>query len=112
LELALRPFGESRMLPRPAYTSAGVFEWERRHFFDAGWSCVALSEALPKPGSQLAEATGAGSTLLVRDRERTVRAFANACRHRNHELLPCGTSGQLHWSGARITIGPITSTVL
>jgi Rieske 2Fe-2S family protein len=95
LELVLRPFGESRMLPPAAYTSAEVFDWERRHFFDGGWTCVALSEALPKPGSQVAEATGAGSALLVRDREGMVRAFANACRHRNHELLPCGTSGQL-----------------
>lgn len=29
---ALRPFGESRMLPRAAYTDPAVFEWERRNF--------------------------------------------------------------------------------
>jgi Rieske 2Fe-2S family protein len=91
----LRPFGESRMLPRAAYTSREVWEWERRHFFDAGWSCVALSETLPRAGAQRAELTGAGSTLLVRGRDGTVRAFANACRHRGHELLPCGESGDL-----------------
>jgi Rieske 2Fe-2S family protein len=83
------------MLPRAAYTGAEVFEWERRRFFDAGWTCVARSDALPRPGSQLAEASGAGSTLLVRGKDGTVRAFANACRHRGHELLPCGASGDL-----------------
>jgi len=41
LAVALRPFGESRMLPPAAYTSAEVFAWERRHFFGGGWTCAA-----------------------------------------------------------------------
>ena len=45
LELALRPFGESRMLPRAAYVDPAVFGWEQRHFFGGGWMCVARSEA-------------------------------------------------------------------
>ncbi len=36
LAAAVRPFGESRMLPPAAYTSAEVFAWERRHFFGGG----------------------------------------------------------------------------
>src|SRR5262249_53019030 len=47
LELALRPFGESRMLPRAAYVAPAVFGWEQRHFFGGGWMCVARSEQLP-----------------------------------------------------------------
>ena len=31
LEAALRPFGESRMLPRAAYVDPDVFAWEQRH---------------------------------------------------------------------------------
>jgi Rieske 2Fe-2S family protein len=95
LERSLRPFGESRMLPRAAYTAGDVFNWERHELFDRGWTCVGLSEWLPEPGSQRAEPTGAGSTLLVRGRDGTLRAFANACRHRNHELLASGTSSEL-----------------
>src|SRR5438270_13160117 len=49
LELALRPFGESRMLPRAAYTDPAVFGWEQRHFFGGGWMCVARSDQLPQP---------------------------------------------------------------
>ena len=90
LEPALRPFGESRMLPSAAYVDPGVFEWERRRFFGDGWVCVARSEQLPEPGDQRAEAVGAGSVLLVRGDDGTLRAFANTCRHRGHELLPCG----------------------
>src|SRR6185437_13692962 len=66
LELALRPFGQSRMLPRAAYVDPAVFSWEQRHFFGGGWLCVARSEQLPQPGDQRAESTGEGSVLLVR----------------------------------------------
>jgi len=37
--LALAPFGESRLLPRDAYVSDEVLEWERRYLFD-DWTCV------------------------------------------------------------------------
>jgi glycine betaine catabolism A len=87
---SLRPFGQSRMLPRAAYTDPAVFEWEQRHFFGGSWMCVGRSDQVAHPGDQLAEPTGAGSVLLTRDDEGMVRGFANACRHRGHELLPCG----------------------
>jgi Rieske 2Fe-2S family protein len=91
---ALRPFGESRMLPRAAYVDPAVFAWEQRNFFGGGWVCVARSEQLPQPGDQRAEATGTGGVLLVRGEDGALFAFANTCRHRGHELLPCGASSQ------------------
>lgn len=91
LAQTLRPFGESRMLPCAAYVDQGVFGWERRHFF-GGWVCVARGDQLANPGDQRAEATGDGGVLLVRGGDGQVRAFANTCRHRGHELLPCGSS--------------------
>ncbi|HTX62223.1 MAG TPA: aromatic ring-hydroxylating dioxygenase subunit alpha [Acidimicrobiales bacterium] len=90
LERALRPFGASRMLPREAYTSEAVFDWEREHFFDDGWTCVGPSSAVAKSGDQRAETVGDGGVFLIRGDDGVVRAFANACRHRGHELLPCG----------------------
>src|SRR5271167_2069963 len=92
LATALLPFGESRMLPPAAYTSAEVFDWERRHFFGGGWTCAAHGSRLPGIGDQLAVETGNGGALLVRGEDGVVRAFANTCRHRGHELLPCGSS--------------------
>ncbi len=91
---SLRPFGESVMLPRAAYVDPAVFAWEQRYFFDGGWMCVGRSEQLPNPGDQRAEATGEGGVLLVRDEDGELRAFANSCRHRGHELLPCGEGGK------------------
>jgi len=87
---AIGPFGESRMLPREAYTSPAVFEWEQRRFFEGGWTCLGLASVVAEAGDQRAEAVGAGGVFLIRGEDGVVRAFANACRHRGHELLPCG----------------------
>jgi glycine betaine catabolism A len=91
---ALRPFGESRMLPPAAYGDPAVFAWEQQNFFGGGWSCVGFSAELASAGDQRAESVGDGSVLLSRDEAGALHAFANFCRHRGHELLPCGLSAQ------------------
>ncbi|HET9842808.1 MAG TPA: aromatic ring-hydroxylating dioxygenase subunit alpha, partial [Nocardioides sp.] len=90
--LALAPFGESRLLPRDAYVSQEVLEWERRYLFD-DWMCVGRSADIPATGLR-AESVGGYGVLLVRDKDGVLRAFENACRHRGHELLPCGGSAE------------------
>jgi glycine betaine catabolism A len=102
LAVALRPFGESRMLPPTAYTSAEVFAWERQHFFGGGWTCAGHGSRLPAPGDQLAVQTGAGSAIIVRGEDGVIRAFANTCRHRGHELLPCAGGAGTADAGAAI----------
>jgi phenylpropionate dioxygenase-like ring-hydroxylating dioxygenase large terminal subunit len=94
VQAALRPFGESRMLPSPAYTDPAVFAWEQKHFFGGGWSCVGFASELSGPGDQRAVQVGDGSVLLTRDGDGQLHAFANFCRHRGHELLPCGGLAQ------------------
>jgi Rieske 2Fe-2S family protein len=92
LEATLRPHRQSRMLPPAAYVDPAVFAWEERHFFAGGWMCVGQRDDLPEPGDQRAEPVGRGGVLLVRDRDGALRAFANTCRHRGHELLACGVT--------------------
>ena len=92
--LSLAPFGESRMLPPAAYVDPAVFEWEKRHMFGGGWVCVGRSDQVAAPGDMRAEAVGTGSVLLTRAEDGVLHAFANTCRHRGHELLPCGASTQ------------------
>jgi Rieske 2Fe-2S family protein len=77
------------MLPREAYVDPAVFDWEQRHIFSS-WTCVGYADDLPEPGSQRAVSLGSGGVLLTRDEDGRVHAFANTCRHRGHELLPCG----------------------
>jgi phenylpropionate dioxygenase-like ring-hydroxylating dioxygenase large terminal subunit len=94
LAAALKPFGQSRMLPPGAYVDPAVFGWEQQNFFGGGWTCVGFSAELARPGDQRAESVGAGGVLLSRDGDGVLHAFSNFCRHRGHELLPCGVSAQ------------------
>src|SRR5262249_56495536 len=94
LAQSLRPFGESRMLPRAAYVDPAVFAWEQQNMLGGGWMCVGRSGQVASPGDMRAEAAGAGSVLLTRAEDGALHAFANRCRHRGHELLPCGASTQ------------------
>ena len=89
LAAALRPFGSSRALPAAAYTSTEVLDWERRHLFAGGWTCVGRTAELFDGATHRAVVVGDIGVLLT-DEGGTVRAFANVCRHRAHELLPEG----------------------
>jgi len=90
LEPALRPFGQSRMLPRDAYVSPRVFAFEQQRFFAGSWTCVGREGDLEGSGAQRAVRVGGAGALLARGVDGRVRAFANTCRHRGHELLGVG----------------------
>ena len=95
LEPVLAPLAESRSLPAEAYTSPAVLEWELERFFDGGWTCAARSAEVSAPGDQTAIRAGSESVLLTRAGDGALRAFFNVCRHRGHEVLPCGSSTNL-----------------
>ena len=90
LEPSLRPFGQSRMLPRDAYVSPRVFAFEQEQFFAGSWTCVGREGDLEGTGAQRAVKVGRAGVLLARGADGKVRAFANTCRHRGHELLGVG----------------------
>ena len=90
LQPTLRPFGRSRMLPRDAYVSPRVLAFEQERFFAGSWTCVGREGDLGGTGAQRAVRVGGAGALLVRGTDGRVRAFANACRHRGHELLGVG----------------------
>jgi Rieske 2Fe-2S family protein len=94
LERALRPFGQSTMLPAAAYTDPAVLAWEQRYFVAGTWACLGRVEDLVtddggRPLSHRALVVGDVPVLLTVSGT-AVRAFANTCRHRGHELLPDG----------------------
>ena len=90
----LRPFGESTMLPVAAYVDGDVLAWEQTHLFDGGWICVGRAAELAEPGMQQAVRVGRSSVLLTAGPDGELWAMANICRHRGHELLPCGATNR------------------
>jgi Rieske 2Fe-2S family protein len=91
LEAVLAPSGTGRMLPRGAYLDPALLRWEQEHFFARSWVCVGRETALGEVGARTAVRVGGEGVLLVRS-ESGVHGFSNVCRHRGHELLPCGES--------------------
>jgi Rieske 2Fe-2S family protein len=86
--VSARPHGESRMLPATAYADPDVLAWERRQLFAGTWTCVGRLDDLAA-GDATARALVVGDVgVLLTFAESAVRAFANVCRHRGHELLP------------------------
>jgi len=82
-----------QMLPAEAYTSEEVLDWERRHVFAGGWTCLGRVADLFPPESgltQRAVMVGDISCLVAQDAGGELRMFANTCRHRGHELLSEG----------------------
>ncbi len=89
LARSLRPLGESSMLPARAYTAPEVLAWELRYLFAGTWTCLGrVAELFPAGNTQRALRVGDIPVLLTNSEQ--VRAFANTCRHRGHELLPDG----------------------
>ncbi len=88
VEAARRPLGEATMLPVAAYTDPAVLAWERSHLFERRWVCVGRAAQVADAGAQLAEQ----GVLVVRGDDGVLRAFANVCSHRGHELLASGES--------------------
>jgi Rieske 2Fe-2S family protein len=92
LAAVLDPAGSGRMLPNDAYTTDAVLAWEREQFFARTWLCAGRVSDLDEPGQRRGVRVAGEGVLLVRGDDGTLRAFANTCRHRGHELLPCGAT--------------------
>jgi len=102
LERSLRDdLGEATMFPSAAYTDPDVLAFERRHLFAGSWVCVGRESDLRSPKiTQRGMMLGDIPVLLTWNGDE-VRAFANTCRHRGHELLPDGDA-----SGGRAVACP------
>ncbi len=86
--------GTGTMLPAAAYTDESVLAWERRVLFAGGWVCVGRSDDVAEARVRRAVRVGDDAVLLVRGDDGVLRGFYNTCRHRGHELLPCGSTAK------------------
>ena len=70
-------------------TSPAFYEREREAIFGRVWLNVGRVESLPRTGSYFTKELVAAQTsiVVVRDRDNTIRAFHNVCRHRGNKLV-------------------------
>lgn len=79
--------------PVSAYSDVARAQRERERLFRGLPLFIGMSCRLPAPGDYIAEEIAGIPVLLVRGRDRTVRAFANICRHRGAPVATgCGNA--------------------
>jgi phenylpropionate dioxygenase-like ring-hydroxylating dioxygenase large terminal subunit len=82
----------NRTLPWGWYSDPAVLELERDRIFRRSWQYVGHTGEVAEPASFAATWVGDVPVVLVRDREDTLRAFLNVCRHRGSII--CDGSGR------------------
>lgn len=81
------PFEQARAMPVSVYTSEAFLALEQEHVFAASWLCAGRVDALKAPGDYLTLEIAGEPVLVLRDRDGTLRAMSNVCRHRMSVLL-------------------------
>ena len=81
------PFEEARALPAEAYTDPALAALEVERLFRADWIRVGRVDEIPEPGGYVAHRIAGTPVAAVRQRDGSIRAFVNVCRHRAAELL-------------------------
>ena len=86
----------SLSLQAEAYTQNEWFSLEQNAVFSHSWQWVCHVEKLREPGAYVTTTIAGQSIMVVRDKDGTLRAFYNVCKHRAHELLQGeGTVGHI-----------------
>lgn len=87
-----RPTALAEGLPASVYTEE-FYRLENETLFAKTWSAVAVNGDIPEPGDVLPVMLAEWPLLLVRDRDRQVKAFLNICRHRKMRVVTAPGKG-------------------
>jgi choline monooxygenase len=78
---------QSLSLSAEAYTDLRWHQVDLQEIISKTWQWVCHAEKLRQPGSFVTAEIASKPIAIVRDREGTLRAFYNVCKHRAHKLL-------------------------
>ncbi|MBE7186363.1 MAG: aromatic ring-hydroxylating dioxygenase subunit alpha, partial [Methylobacterium mesophilicum] len=84
-------------LDREFYTDPDFYKVDLENIWYRDWLFVGHDCELPKAGSYITVQIGDYPVLVVRDRQQTIRAFHNSCRHRGSRICSAekGTAAKL-----------------
>jgi phenylpropionate dioxygenase-like ring-hydroxylating dioxygenase large terminal subunit len=80
-------FEDARSLPPPIYHDPDILRLETSRIFHRDWICLGRTAEIPGPGDYLSRDLIGAPVFVVRQRDETVKAFANVCLHRAARLL-------------------------
>jgi choline monooxygenase len=82
LRAVQRDLSEASTLPSACYTAQSWYDREVSHIFRREWICVGRTDQAVEPGDYFTATLCDEPILIVRDRDRALRAWFNVCRHR------------------------------
>jgi len=84
---ARRSLPNAFTMPKEVYTSQAFHALERERVFGREWLCAGRAESLPKAGDYLTYRIGHQPIIVIRQKDGSLKAFSNVCRHRMMKLL-------------------------
>ena len=81
------PFERAYAMPKSVYTSPEFAAAEVEHIFARDWLSAGRADTLKNPGDYLTMTIAGEPIVILRDREGTLRAMSNVCRHRMSTIL-------------------------
>ncbi|MEM7226419.1 MAG: aromatic ring-hydroxylating dioxygenase subunit alpha [Pseudomonadota bacterium] len=87
LAAVLPPIETAPSLPFEVYSDEAVLRWEQAAIFRRAWIGLGRADQWANPGAYSALEVAGVPVIVLRDKQGTLRAFANACRHRGTLLL-------------------------
>jgi phenylpropionate dioxygenase-like ring-hydroxylating dioxygenase large terminal subunit len=106
---------ELRSLPWSWYVDDAVLRAEQERIFRRSWQYVGHTGQIPDRGSYFTGRAGLVPIVVTRDRDDTLRAFVNVCRHRGFEVaqgdgsraaLQCGYHAWTYGLDGRLRTAP------
>ena len=76
----------SQSLPRQFYTSETVYKMDIQHYWNHSWIWVGHINQIPNVGDFFLFDYGYESVIIARDKNGSVNAFLNVCRHRGSRV--------------------------
>ena len=84
--LNLKDYVSGFGLPRRFYTSAHIYEYDIKNYWNNSWIWVGHICQLSEPDNFFVFDYGEESIIISRDREGQINAFMNVCRHRGSRI--------------------------
>src|SRR5208282_6641683 len=73
-------------IDRRIYSDPAIFELEMERIFARAWLFLCHESQIPEPGDFFQSVMGRDNVLVVRQKDRTVKAMLNTCAHRGNAV--------------------------
>ena len=87
LKNCLKSHDASSCIPPVCYSNEEILKIEKDVLFKKQWICIGHVSFLKKAGDYITKEILDTPVIIIRDKSKKIRVFANVCRHRSAKLI-------------------------